>query len=219
MESSVRPAPIRPAIPRTSPFLRLKLMLSQTLIPSNTGWSTHQFLTSKQISPILDSRLGKRSVILRPTIAEIIVSSEKSSFALSREVIEAPSRITVILSATYETSFNLCEMIIDVIPCFLNSRRRSSRCFASLSLREAVGSSRIRSFTFFPSAFAISTSCCLPTPISLISVLDESLSPTMCKSSSALSNVSDQLIFALVPLSFPRNIFSPIVRSGTSASS
>ena len=82
--SSVRPAPISPEIPRTSPLRKLKLTLSQTLIPSKTGWSTHQFLTSKQTSPTFDARLGNLSVISRPTIAAIIVFSEKSSLLFNK---------------------------------------------------------------------------------------------------------------------------------------
>ena len=47
---------------------------------------------------------------------------------------------------------------------------RSSRCWESDSFSAAVGSSRMSSFTDLFSAFAISTSCCLPTPISLMGV-------------------------------------------------
>ena len=57
--------------------------------------------TSRFTSPISTSCLfGKRSVISRPTIPFMILSSEISSVALSRVSIVAPSRTTVILSAT-----------------------------------------------------------------------------------------------------------------------
>ena len=57
-------------------------------------------------------------------------------------------------------------MMIEVMPCFFSSRMRSRRLPLSSSFRAAVGSSRMSSFTFFDSALAISTSCCLPTPMS-----------------------------------------------------
>ena len=131
-----------------------------------------------------------------------------------------PSLRTVIRSATYETSFNLCVMIIEVSPSSLNPRSISSSIFESSSFSDEVGSSRIRSLTFFESAFAISTSCCLPVPISLIKTDGLSLRPTLLICSPALTKVSPQLIFPiLLALSFPRNIFSAIVSSGIKASS
>ena len=76
----------------------------------------------------------------------------------------------VIWSATFEISFSLCEMMIDAMPCFLKSSRRFSSFWLSLSFSDAVGSSRMSSLTFLASALAISTSCCLPIPMLVISV-------------------------------------------------
>ena len=81
-----------------------------------------------------------------------------------------PSRMMVTWSATRLTSLSLCEIRIDVMPCRLNSSSRSSSAWLSFSDRLAVGSSRISSLTSLLSALAISTSCCLPTPILVISV-------------------------------------------------
>ncbi len=90
-----------------------------------------------------------------------------------------PSRITVTWSATRLISFSLCEMRIEVMPCRLNSSSRSSSAWLSFSDRLAVGSSRISSSTSLLSALAISTSCCLPTPMLVISVLGSSLEPDL----------------------------------------
>ena len=98
-----------------------------------------------------------------------------------------------------------------VIPSFLNCKRRSNKALESDSFNEDVGSSKINRFACFASAFAISTSCCFPTPISLIKVLGDSVSPTTFKYSSALPYVSVQSIANLCPRSFPKNRFSPIV--------
>jgi hypothetical protein len=51
-----------------------------------------------------------------------------------------------------------------------NSVSSLSSASLSASLSEAVGSSRMSSLTSFDSALAISTSCCLPTPILVIGV-------------------------------------------------
>jgi hypothetical protein len=50
------------------------------------------------------------------------------------------------------------------MPCALKPSSSSSSAALSFSFRLAVGSSRISSLTFFASALAISTNCCLPTP-------------------------------------------------------
>ncbi len=88
-----------------------------------------------------------------------------------------PSRRIVMLSATRITSPSLCEMMMHVRPWSRSSTMRSSRCLLSSSLSAAVGSSRMSSFTFLDKAFAISTSCCLPTPMSAIRVRGLSASP------------------------------------------
>ena len=82
------------------------------------------------------------------------------------------------VSATFRISFSLCEIRIAEMPCERNSLSSASSASLSLSLRLAVGSSRISSFTSLDSALAISTSCCLPTPRSVMRVLGDSLRPT-----------------------------------------
>ena len=90
-----------------------------------------------------------------------------------------PSRITVMRSATFITSFSLWVIRIEEMPCALEVLQQiASSAFESVSLRLEVGSSRISSFTFLFSALAISTSCCLPVPMLVISVFGCSLRPT-----------------------------------------
>ncbi|MNT45444.1 hypothetical protein D3C72_1820290 [compost metagenome] len=127
--------------------------------------------------------------------------------------------MTVTRSAMREISFSLWLMMIEVMPCFLNSSSRSSSAWLSFSDRDAVGSSRISNCTCLESALAISTSCCLPTPILVISVSGSSLSPTILSSLRAPSRVSSQSITPFLACSLPRKIFSAIESSGTSASS
>ena len=58
-----------------------------------------------------------------------------------------PSRSTVMRSATRATSLSLCEIRIEAMPCWRNATSRSSSAALSVSLRLAVGSSRISSRT------------------------------------------------------------------------
>ena len=112
------------------------------------------------------------------------------------------------------------EMMIEVMPCDLNSTRSFSSAALSVSLRLAVGSSRISSFTFLASALAISTSCCLPMPRLVISALGDSLRPTLASNSRVRVNASPQSITpSAFAVSLPRKMFSAIESSGTSASS
>ena len=59
-----------------------------------------------------------------------------------------PSRSTVIESATLASSLSLWEIRIEAMPCDLNSSSRLSNASLSLSLRLAVGSSRMSSLNF-----------------------------------------------------------------------
>ena len=141
----------------------------------------------------------------------ILASEISSSLEFIVSMVE-PSLMTVILSATYETSLSLWEMMIIVIPCsFWSFFMRSRSALESVSLSDDVGSSRIRSLAFFAKALAISTSCCLPVPISLISVFEESVRPTISRYLSASAYVLFQSIHHFLPCSLPRNMFSPIV--------
>ncbi len=132
----------------------------------------------------------------------------------------APSRRIVTLSATRAISLSLCEIRIEVMPCSRNASSRVRSAALSLSLSEAVGSSRIRSRTFFESALAISTSCCLPIPRSVTSVSGASFRPTRAKRSRVRAMASGQSITPKRDAaSLPRKMFSAIDRSGTRASS
>ena len=108
-------------------------------------------------------------------------SSLTAAVCVSSVSITMPSRSTVMRSATVSTSFILCEMMIEAIPSAFNSIKSFSSRSESLSLRLDVGSSRISNFTFLFSAFAISTSCCLPVPRWVMSVLGCSLRPTLAR--------------------------------------
>ena len=95
-------------------------------------------------------------------------------------------------SATLEISLSLWEIRIEEMPCALNWSSRFRSASLSFSFRLAVGSSRIRSFTFLESALAISTSCCLPTPRLVTSVSGDSFRPTILSSSFVRRRPSDQ---------------------------
>ena len=105
-------------------------------------------------------------------------------------------------------------MMIEVMPWSFSSRIRSRSLPLSSSFSAAVGSSRMSSFTFFDSALAISTSCCLPTPMSATRVCGCSSRPTRRSSSAACRSVSFQLMTPRVACSLPRKMFSAIDRYG-----
>ena len=73
------------------------------------------------------------------------------------------------------------------MPWARNSRSSWSSAWESFSLSDEVGSSRISSSTSLDSALAISTSCCLPTPMRLILVSGVSWRPTFLSSSIAFA--------------------------------
>ena len=168
-------------------------------------------------------RGGKRLVSSRPTMSLMIRFSISGrlpgSLSAGKVLTVWPSRSTVIVSAISATSPSLCEMMIEVSPWRLNSRMSSRSAALSFSFSDEVGSSRIRSSTFFDSALAISTSCCLPVPRLPISVAEFSLSPTFLSSSVARAWASCQSMMPFFAVSLPRKMFSAIERSGTSASS
>ncbi len=130
-----------------------------------------------------------------------------------------PSRRMLIESAMAAISFSLCEMITQVMPPSRRPRSSSSRWAESSSFSAAVGSSRISSRTSLDSALAISTSCCLPTPMSATGVTGFSGSPTRSSSSRASWLVRFQSIRPRVARSLPRKMFSAIDSWGQSASS
>ncbi len=187
------------------------------------GWCTVQLRISRAgavpSSGWCGVRSGKRFSRSRPTIPEMIRSSVVSGAFTSSVSMDCPSRMIVTESATRRISFSLCEMMIEVMPCSFSWRIRSRSLPLSSSLSAAVGSSRMSSFTFFDSALAISTSCCLPTPMSATRVSGCSSSPTRRSSSVACLSVSFQSIRPRLACSLPRKMFSAMERYGTSASS
>ena len=176
---------------------------------------TEERIISGMVGRDLDNRFPPHE----PTIARISRASSTSSRATSSASMLRPSRSTVIESATPSTSFSLCEMMMQVIPWALNSRIRSSSLRLSSSFSAAVGSSMISRRTFLDSALAISTSCCLPTPMSAIRVDGFSFSPTRASSPREWLSVSFQLTTPARACSLPRKMFSAIDRYGISASS
>ena len=118
--------------------------------------------------------------------------------------------MTVIWSAMRLISLSLCEIMIEVMPCALNSSRRSRSAWLSFSDSDAVGSSRMSSLTSLASALAISTSCCLPVPMLVISVSGSSRRPTLRSSSAERRRTLFQSMMPLLACSLPRNMFSAI---------
>ena len=58
MASSVRPAPIRPAMPTTSPSATVKDTSRIACRSGSVGWATHQLDTSSRVLPIFGVRAG-----------------------------------------------------------------------------------------------------------------------------------------------------------------
>ncbi len=219
MASSVRPAPIRPAKPTISPRRTWKFDPFATRRDASCGCWTVQFLTSKKTSPIFGVRSGKRLSSERPTIPRMMRSSLTPSPFTFSVSIALPSRMIVISSAICSISLSLWLMMMLAMPLDFSPTIRSSRCCESFSFRAAVGSSRMRSLTSLCRAFAISTSCCLPTPRFLICVSGSSSRPTRASRSWARSWALVQSMTPKRPGSLPRNRFSVIDSSGMSASS
>ena len=217
--SSVRPAPISPAKPTISPRRTWKLEFFTTRRSGTSGCCTTQSRTSKNVSPMFGVRSGNRLSSVRPTIPRMMRSSSTpSAFTFSVSIVR-PSRMIVISSATRSISLSLWLIMIELMPLLFSPRMRSSRCCDSASLSAAVGSSRMRSLTDLFSALAISTSCCLPTPMFLICVSGSSVSPTRARSSVARAFASRQSMTPNRPGSLPRKMFSVIESSGMRASS
>ena len=150
----------------------------------------------------------------RITVSSLILPEVQSS-----EATVAPSRSTVMLSATLEISLSLCEIRMQVMPWRLSSSSSSISASLSVSFRLAVGSSKISSLTSLDRALAISISCCLPTPRLVISALGDSFNPTFFSRACVFTNEVVQLMMPPVACSLPRKMFSAIDSRGTSASS
>ena len=100
--TSVRPAPTRPARPRTSPARRERLT-SRTPVAEQP-----RPRSSSTTSPGAAGFLGNTASRRRPTMSWI--SSARSTSAIGRVAMVRPSRRTVTRSATRASSSSRCEM-------------------------------------------------------------------------------------------------------------
>ena len=130
-----------------------------------------------------------------------------------------PSRMIVMASEICSISLSLWLIMMQVMPRSRRPPSRRSRFWLSPSLSAAVGSSRMSSLTSLASALAISTSCCLPMPMSRMIVSGSSSRPTRASSSTAFLRASSQSMTPYFASSLPRKRFSVIESRGMSASS
>ena len=130
-----------------------------------------------------------------------------------------PSRMIVMASEICSISLSLWLIMMQVMPRSRRPPRSLSRFWLSPSLSAAVGSSRMSSLTSLASALAISTSCCLPMPMSRMIVSGSSSRPTRSSSSTARLRASSQSMTPRLASSLPMKRFSVIESSGMSASS
>ncbi len=208
-----------PASPTISPLRTLREAPSTTFRPGWLGLWTVQSSMRSASSPIVGRCGGKRLSRSRPTIPEMIRSSVTPSSAMSS--------VSIVLAVPDDRDGvgdgdDLVELVGDDDAgdaLSRSPRSRSSRCAESSSLSAAVGSSRMRSLTSFDSALAISTSCCLPTPMSVTTVVGFSRRPTRSRSWPASRLVWFQSIRPRLARSLPRKMFSAIDSYGLSASS
>ncbi len=103
--SSVRPEPIKPAIPRISPSRKLKETPFTTFWVESPGSMACRSCTSKISFPGLRRLFGNLSFIFLPTMCPINISS--FNCLVGCEVITRPSRKTVTVSAISNNSDNL----------------------------------------------------------------------------------------------------------------
>ena len=152
--TSVRPLPMSPAIPTTSPARTLRSMFLN--FPSEVSPCS-----SRTVSPRTAADRSYRSPSARPTMSFTISSSVTSD--VRRVSTKAPSRSTVRRSEILKISSRRWPTNIIATPCSLRRSITSNRRSTSAVVRAAVGSSRIRTFASETRALAISTSCCSDT--------------------------------------------------------
>src|SRR5205823_6645701 len=105
-------------------------------------------------------------------------------------------------------------------PCARKESRILSRLSASVSVRAAVGSSRIRTRASLVSALAISTNCCDPTPRSMIREAGLSLRPTSLRTwnvtFSSARTPGNSLVMFLISSRYSLMVFpcTPPARAG-----
>ena len=161
------PWPARPPMPRISPSFTSRLTL-RTVSP---GISTQSFsifrmvLLSSTEETAADTEGA--SFTSRPTIHRVISSTLVSDAGTS--FTRTPSRMTATLLQTARISCRRWVMKITAIPRADMPRMDSRSASASCSVRTAVGSSRIRSFSWsLESSLAISVNCLCPTGMLLM---------------------------------------------------
>ena len=139
MASSVRPAPIRPAMPTISPLADREVDVLAPP-PGRHGRGDGRSSSRTSSSGVADLRLARRIAVrhVAPDHAlddAILVDRARCGSRASRPCV--PSRRMVIWSATLEISLSLCEIRIDEMPCALKPSSRFSS--ASLSLLVQAG--------------------------------------------------------------------------------
>ena len=207
--TSVRPAPISPAKPSTSP--RCTSKLTSWNAPSRASPRTEMIR-----SPCGSSGRGIISPISRPTISAIAPCGVASARGLVE--IRRPSRNTVTLSAISKTSSRRWLTNRIATPLSRRSRTSLNSMAASWADSDAVGSSMISTRTFNEIALAISTDCCAASVRPRAGLRTSSTMPNVRRMSSASRNIRRQFVKA--PRSWcPMNMFSATLRSGKSSGS
>ena len=149
--SLLRPEPMRPATPRTSPSLTLRLTGPRPSAVSSSAVNTGAGRAMPLWSAVTVARCS------RPTISLISRSSVASATAMSAT--SAPLRSTTTRSAASLTSSRRCPTKITAPPLAACSRASLITSPASTGPSADVGSSRISSRGLRPSALATSSSC------------------------------------------------------------
>ena len=167
----MRPAPISPAMPTTSPLLHLDVdALDHLPVGMDAGGRRTSSSPRRPTSPILGSRGGKRSSSGRPTIKVMILSSLISPRAERADGLAVADDRHVVGDAAHFVELVRDQDRGDALALELE-QQVEQRLAVFFREADAVGSSRISSSTSLLSALAISTSCCLPTPILVMRVL------------------------------------------------
>ena len=156
--NSVWPLPDTPAMPRISPDRTVRSTSCSAVIPRSLRAETP--LSSRAGSPVttLCSTLRTRSSPVMSLAISLAVAP-----SVGRVISLIPWRSTVRRSETASTSRSLWVMKITLRPPAANSRTTAKSSSASLAVRTAVGSSRIRTRAPRASTRRISTRCCSPT--------------------------------------------------------
>src|SRR6266850_1467957 len=210
---SVRPAPMRPANPRISPFRSVKLTSFTRGGPLRP--STRSISGPGSALPTRAAREPRS----RPTI-RLMSSSIVPVFASTSPALR-PSRSTATRSVISKTSESLCEMKITEIPRCLRSRMTLNSREVSRSVSDEVGSSITSSLTLVSKALAISIICCSAVESSRTSTSRSIRTSRYSKSSTAFLRIaaSSRKGERALKISRPRKRFSIAFRLGQLLSS